>query len=593
MNITNINLTKSAQIFTIKKKLTKESINAFFRKLKKEGNFLLKETKKNITTANGVNAQYSIAVYKNHEEPSFLTNTSLLELKYCFILFIEIDDSLVVYKKNSESPEMKLKNYIEEYDYNKLCHFKGNDSPDYEKVSMNNMSLSNAVVRSRSYEAFRLNGIISNITTSRAIPRNFRMKVKDKIYTLTPNTCRITLKDKKTTLNDIVDWSKELIASVNAGSKSEFISNFASPITLKEITDQGIDVSAIFIGLSDLEEDVLGSNQIKILKFDNQDIPDKKIKQLFRVFRSCLSIKHKTWVGTKFKKHIRIALTVKSISLRSKLLDKISIKDITSHETLSLTQYINSNRLLSAVFTNPNYSYWASTCFEDKKLLNNLDNFLSYLSDSYDFNGVLSEKEKGDNGKYPDNLRSFPNTSLFYKIEEFFDNNNSIVICDDMGDEWADHIIIDNNKTSPSILFIHEKFTKKDSSGAGAFHEVVSQALKNIGRLYEPISSFKEKYNNKWKDNYENTDIKRIKKGEKWDDIEKALLTLNQSTLTTRQIVLATPFLDKDKIKKEFDKLKLKQPPKLKPYHIQLIWLLSTLISTCQDQGIKVTILCK
>lgn len=593
MKITDINITKSAQIFSIKQPLTKSAINGFFGKLKKEGNFLLKETQINVTTANGTNARYSIRVYKNYEEPSFLTNTSLLELKYCFILFIEIDDSLVVYKKNSESPEKKLKSYIEEYDYSKLCHFKGNDSPHYEKISMNNMSLSNAVVRSRSYEAFRLNGIISNITTSRAIPRNFRMKVNDKVYTLTPNTCRISLKDKKSDLNEIIDWSHELITSVNAGSKSEFISSFASPITLKEIIDKKISVSAIFVGLSDLEEEVLGSNQTKQLSFDNKALPTGKIKQLFKFFRKCLTIRNKIWVGTSFKNIIKIRINLKSITLSSRLLDKVIVTDFTNNEVLSLTSYINTNRLLSAVFTDPNYSYWASTCFEDKKLLNNLDSFLSYLDDSYDFSSVESEKEKGSSGRYPDTITSFPKTSLFYKIEECFDNKDSIVICDDMGDEWADHIIINKRKSSPSISFIHEKFTKEDSSGAGAFHEVVSQALKNIGRLYEPNSSFKQKFDNKWSNNYENTQIKRIKKGEGWSKIEKALLILNQSTLTTRKIILATPFLDKNIIKAEFNKLKLVPPQKLKPYHIQLIWLLSTLISTCQDQGIKVKILCK
>ncbi|HBN5867608.1 TPA: hypothetical protein L3G88_003877, partial [Proteus mirabilis] len=232
MNINNLSITKNAQVFELKKELTKKSIEKYFNNIKKQGNFLIKEVRCDNTTSTSKNVKYSFVLFKIHEEPSFLTSTNLIEIKYGYCLLIEIKNSLIVYKKNAESPEKSLPQYIKEYDYSQICHFKGDEDPDYEKISMNNMSLSNAIIRSRSYEALQLNGIISNITTGRSIPRNFRMKVKNEIYTLTPNTSRIVLRDKKCNIKEIINWSNDLINDIQKNVKSPFISNFATPIKL-------------------------------------------------------------------------------------------------------------------------------------------------------------------------------------------------------------------------------------------------------------------------------------------------------------------------------------------------------------------------
>ena len=48
-----------------------------------------------------------------------------------------------------------------------------------------------------------------------------------------------------------------------------------------------------------------------------------------------------------------------------------------------------------------------------------------------------------------------------------------------------------------SLLFILN-FTKKDTYGASAFHDVVAQALKNIGRTQAEKQLFKNKYDSEW-----------------------------------------------------------------------------------------------
>lgn len=290
MNINNLSITKNAQVFELKKEPTKISIEKYFKTIKKEGNFIIKEVRFDETTSENINVKYSFVLFKTHEEPSFLISTNLIDIKYGYCLLIEIKNSLVVYKKNAESPEKSLSHYIKEYDYSQICHFKGDEDPDYEKISMNNMSLSNAIIRSRSYEALQLNGIISNITTGRSIPRNFRMKVKNEIYTLTPNTSRITLRDKK--------------------------------CNIKEIIKLNIKVSSILINISNLEADSYNEHPEEEIYFNRRKLSKEKKEVLFKKLKECMEIENNQWIKNKQnKKRITLRINLKSISLQSKILN--------------------------------------------------------------------------------------------------------------------------------------------------------------------------------------------------------------------------------------------------------------------------------
>lgn len=99
MNINNLSITKNAQVFELKKEPTKISIEKYFKTIKKEGNFIIKEVRFDETTSENINVKYSFVLFKTHEEPSFLISTNLIDIKYGYCLLIEIKNSLVVYKK--------------------------------------------------------------------------------------------------------------------------------------------------------------------------------------------------------------------------------------------------------------------------------------------------------------------------------------------------------------------------------------------------------------------------------------------------------------------------------------------------------------
>lgn len=586
--IGDLSLSKNVQFYELNKALTKKSIEDTFKEISKErvGNYLLNEPKRNHTTASGNQIVYSIVAYKIEAEPSFLAGTSIKEQKYVYLLLIECDDALAILKKYVDSPEKHFSSFIDEFDYEKFCHFHGDKNPEYERVTMKNMSISNAVIRSRSLEAKSLNGILSSNSSSRSIPSNFRMKVGEDSYTLTPSTSRVSHRDKKSSFDGLINWAVEIKDEIKVTTnQSEFLSNFASPICLKDIIDLGHKVVAILIDLTEIENKV-SDGQVFLNKADGSQLNTGEINRIFNQLKSpvlvdgnLLKVKGKTLSG-------KISYSKNLITIRNQLLDNIFVTE-SGTDSYTLGKYINKEKPFSAVFDSPNYSYYSKSCFEDKHLLNNIQSILNVFDDSYNFNGVSSEKEKPHDA----NLTRFPANSLFRKVEDQYCASHNIIICDDMNDEWSDHIAIDSNSAIPSISFIHSKFTKKDTYGASAFHDVVAQALKNIGRTQAEKQLFKNKYDNEWYKNYESTNISRVIGAQNWQDLEVALDAVNQNPNSIKKIVLATPFLSKAKLTVELNKLSSDQ--KYKPHYVQLIWLINTFISSCKDFGVQAHILCK
>ncbi|HDI3157174.1 TPA: hypothetical protein PMB07_003587, partial [Vibrio cholerae] len=281
--IGNLSLSKNVQFYELNKALTKKSIVDTFKEISKErvGNYLLNEPKRSYTTACGNQVVYSIVAYKIEAEPSFLSGTSVKEQKYAYLLLIECDDALAILKKYVDSPENYFSSFIDEFDYQKFCHFHGDKSPEYERVTMKNMSISNAVIRSRSLEAKSLNGIVSSNSSSRSIPSNFRMKVGADSYTLTPSTSRVSHRDKKSAFDELIDWVVEIKNEIKVTTnQSEFLSNFASPICLKDIIGLGHKVVAILIDLSEIETKFL-DGQVTLSKSDGSQLNSGEINRFF------------------------------------------------------------------------------------------------------------------------------------------------------------------------------------------------------------------------------------------------------------------------------------------------------------------------
>lgn len=68
-----------------------------------------------------------------------------------------------------------------------------------------------------------------------------------------------------------------------------------------------------------------------------------------------------------------------------------------------------------------------------------------------------------------------------------------VLLCDDLGDEWADFIGISTVTHPEMVSFYHAKHGARSLSAA-AFHDSVGQAIKNLGRMTLPSEAMEAKY---------------------------------------------------------------------------------------------------
>jgi hypothetical protein len=596
MTIHNFEIPPSAQVFKILKRLSKKKIKDLFSECseKRIGRYFLEELK--VPIAEG-KMLYSIVIFKIENEPTFLKETQLVETKYAYLLLIEFENFLFIFKKYVDNPDNKLLPFITPFEYSTFSAFKANDGTEYEKVVMNNMSISNAVIKNRAYEAKNLRGLLPSNSASRSIASNFRLNAAGEIYSVVPNTSRLTFRSPKLRINDLAKWCKgaahDLMHNV---SNNSFINNFASPINLEKIKTIS-HPTALFLDLEELDARLReGNGDWKLmLKTNDESVALDKIDvdKFMRIFKSPILLIKNEKKEDSFHLNIKgitslgdLRLGKNSMTLRSALGDNILIQNELGGEG-SFVKYINAIKPFSVVFDNPSYMYFSRYAFEDKKLLNNIEGMMSIFIDDYDFSSVESEKEK----PHLDTATDFPFNSLFYAVEKNLGGQGKIMICDDMDDEWADHIILEAESNPPVISFVHSKFVKKDSYGASKLHEVVSQALKNLGRANADVSEYKVKYENEWHGNYENTNISKVRTENNWIQIETALTTIIGNPNSIRKSVLATPFFSKAILKSKMEALA--RGEKSDAAYTQVIWLINTFISSCRDYNVQPYVLCK
>jgi hypothetical protein len=288
---------------------------------------------------------------------------------------------------------------------------------------------------------------------------------------------------------------------------------------------------------------------------------------------------------TKLSKDIELTLNKKSITINSKKGSKLFL-NLENGSTLSLINYFNSYNDFIINFEDLSLVYSNRKLFKDSKLISYIDNFINVFNGKIELKSVTSEK-----GRFTDNSTSFNVNSIFGFVENKITYDSNFCFLDDLGNEWADFIKIN----SKSLTFIHAKFDKSQFS-ASSFHEVVGQALKNIGNMTptnEQLEIKADHWINTFNIHGEKTKITRLRNGSTLEDGIKAYKKLLLSPNLMREIIIVVNFISISQLRNRLNLLKKGEQFKEKNQVIQILWLLSSLINSCQENGIRVNIICK
>ena len=546
--------------------------------------------------------RYSFIAYKRKVLPScFKANIDdkWKERKFAYLFIAEYKDYVALCKRNIPTVKSLL-DYADRIDYNIINSALLSEETRFQRFGMTNLDVSDSAMRSKSVEAANLELVFPSVGANTFTLNTFRAKSGETIFSINSKQSRINqLGGLKTPWTELLDWIKGEILKIiecRLDMSSTLLSIFAQPANyIKEFSKGRLKASSILITLHSLSE----NNSIKLYKFSREGKIEVPLESIIQKFEFVLALSEDSdgyyrTIDEQTEVGIEVIVESSGISLKSEMLDEYIISfegDVEDEytEEQTLLEYILSNSCYVIHFDDPCLRYTNNKLFKDSKLLGNINGFLDIFEEDDKLESIKSEKGQDVLTAESD---SFPNDSLFGYVEEKYSSENHIMVCDDLGTEWADHILIGKD----SVKLFAAKHKKPLKFSASAFQEVIGQAQKNLGIFY-PNESFWASKENKWNGVYvldkKSTNIERIRtKGKNAKDAIELWEQAMRSPNYHRDIYIVIDFISKSKLKDCLIKLQNEESFREKKEAIPILWLLSTFISACQNMNVGVHITC-
>lgn len=515
--------------------------------------------------------------------PVYFINEELEDRVYAFIILIEYQNYLAIFKKSCANISELLKEHFTLVDSRDLTSTFGDNDVEFQKIALRNMTISDRAMRARSYEAADLKGLLSTHSAGRSIP--FYLKLRQGAVTKTiSGTGRLVESSQRKSLDEIAVWVREQVELIeNPSNDNNFLDSFAKKVELSDVLN-ACEPNAILVESTPLQERIERDGLTLIYKTAagvNVVISSRIKNKLFAGLEKVYELDPECKVVGR-ENCTRLRKNEKSLTLTSKALTKFRV--IENGKEVTLQKFIVKNGYYSVTFTDPKYMYFMGACFEDSSGISEINSILEIMHPKLEMPTVTSEK-----GGFTNTTTAFEVNSMFGVVESLHQNDDYI-FCDDLGIEWADHITL--NRTESNISFIHSKHGSTSTS-ASNLHDVVGQGIKNLGNMYFDKEQMLERINGKFSNTYSNsgcnTSIARIRKGDP-AQAEVYLDGLLKDYKLHRKCILSCSFISKSSVVTEFSKI---QRGESVPGHIiQLLWIISSFAHAVRDMNAIPIIYC-
>lgn len=561
----------------------------------KKGNYLL-NMRKQSRTVGGQNIQFSICVFKLETLPSFVDeeiSANWREQKLAYLLIVDFKDYVFISRKNISGIDKLLYDGLTIIDYSILNTLFVDGDTYFEKFALNNTSVAQDSIRGKTIEAIDLKKSFSPYGAGKYVLSSVRVNNDDEKTSIAFNTSRITKFGEKKYLDALFIWAHGVIEKIrNHIQANSFLDVFATPIEYEAHRDTLAPISFLF-NLRKFHEDVesgrLLNCELRLSDDSIRQVPFQKILSALQSVFDVEAVVNETDTTYKLKTSladdIELSLNKKSITIHSEKAAKLILTFDNGNEA-SLTGYFNYYNDFIINFEDLSLVYTNRKLFKDSKLISYIDSFIEAFNGRTELNTVTSEK-----GTFTNASTAFTANSIFNFVESRVIHDADFAFLDDLGNEWADFIKLKAN----TLTFIHAKFGDSQFS-ASSFHDVVGQALKNIGNMTPSNEQLDTKAAH-WTGTFNiagtNTAIERLRVGA---NVAASIVAYKRVLLNPnlkREIVLAINFISRAQLRDRLNKLRAGTPFAEKNQVIQILWLLSSLINSCQESGIGVHIICK
>lgn len=603
--INELQASKSCYFFRQRAPITASAITALFRAVRAaqiaaSNNFF------SFNRERHGEALWSSLCFQFDRTPAFLPSSdSVVDRATGYLLIVEYRGHIAIFKSQIDVTPEFAKRYLERVSPQEVDRGLTSKDSIFDRVRLRNMSLSRFALRSKTLEGDNLQNNVGMASSARFAPLGYSFRNADEHYSTTSRTGRIAQRADRAGYLDLVGYACSIVDRIHPRpgrpSSSPFLAAFARPMELSELKAVPSQFS---VDTAILKQAIFDDRIIRFVKPDGlgfRELPKAEVDPILDELTAVLSVT----IGATRKLVLlqpttgaevgEIAINKMRIALRRltfPVLSQVYVEDTkfgvgADNGRVLLKKFIDEQNAFIILFDQPQFAYLDGSLYQDDSLVNGGGLFLGYLFDNAELKRVVDEK-----GKFTTAHNTFDNDSTFGTVLSTVAPEDNVMVCDDLGDEWADFIGFRTDPSAPRITFYHAKHGDL-SLGASPFHVSVGQAIKNLGNLSLPASSMPKKYR-RWSRLYTNkrvrTNIPRTCRGTP-ADTQVAVEFCRNSPHTTKRVAIVTSSLSKAAVKQAF--LDIAAGASVDPYFVQLYWLLSSFFAACTEVGAFGCVICQ
>lgn len=623
-DVTDLSIAPTAYFYRRKKRITAAAVTRLFKDLRDSARNPMRDLFRHVREELH-DCTYSAICFSHERKPGFLeADVDVWDRVHGFLMLVERGDYVALFKAGLDVTTSFKSGYLARTDRARVESAVATTDAIFERIRVQSTSPSQQALRAKTLEANNLENAMPMASASRYFTQAYSVRRPDGHVSATPSTGRIAHRGDRGDHALAAMWAARVIdvLSAPADEVAAFIRNFARrldlellpattrPIvfavnvpqltealvgeepTLRLVRLAAMDEHGGAGALADADAEAPGAPVYEGLSTAETEAVLALLDQPFEVRpgRPDYRIKQgHASVGALRIGKTRIA--VRSFELPAILGLEVEGRDSGLGEDPNrrpLARHIDRENLFTILFDDPALAYVEGELFRDEALLDGGAGFLRHLVPTPSLEATTSEK-----GVFAAGQTEFSDTSVFRKIVDDVAAADDVLVCDDLGDEWADFIGINTEARPPSINFYHGK-SGDVSLSASAFHDAVGQAEKNLGRLNLPPASLGAKYPG-WLLHYVNggvqTEISRIVRGGTIEDIARKIDEVRVAPDVAKRVHIVTSSLSKAQVETAFQNIANGARPS--PHFVQLYWLLMAYFSACSEMGAVGFVVCR
>lgn len=604
--IDHLEIAQSGYFHLRKRRLSNDAINRLFTTLRAQA----RQPSQNLFRADRValgDARYSAICFSHERDVSFLApEANIVERVYGYVLIVEHGPNIAVFKSGLDLPSAFKTAHLGKIANERIERAIARQDAVFEKLRLRNMSISPLALRSKSLEARDLENAVATSSASRFIPQAYSVRREDGVYSATPTTGRISLRADRAGVEATVAWAIQIseLLQADGGAVAGFIRNFARPIELTALpsnvrpTFVGIDTMGLADALFSVDDGVRlireGANGVEELLQPEAEAVLAALEPAFPVVRRRRVHEVRAEDGVTPIAALRIGAT--RIGLRNFDVPQIAGISVEKRSqplgedanAVSLSRYLDRENLFTILFSDLALAYIDGALFRDEALAGGGTALLARLQVDPALAHTTSEK-----GDFAVGQVEFAQDCVFRSVVDTIADGDDVLLCDDLGDEWADFIGVSTQSSPTMISFYHAKHGNQSLS-ASAFHESVGQAIKNLGRMGLPADMLPNKlagWANRYRNNGVQTDIARMIRGGTPQQIAEKLDAVRAAPDALQRVFIVTSSLSRAQVEGVLADVVQGTAPS--PHFVQLYWLLMSYFSACVEMGVRGYVVCR